>query len=192
MEYDVRPFMRSCVALDEERTGRTLPQREVYTPFLDDEIIWVEGGERGELTDIARRVLVKVLYGARRCKYDIAGHVRACVQSFQVGRKFERIFLRFMMYITCAYVGDAPQSCSVGLFDEADFAGCRSTAKSTSGFLVAIVGPSTFFLVVVVPPKYDCVSISTTESEVESVAIVFTQEALLILDMGKPSDISRL
>ncbi len=68
-----------------------------------------------------------------------------------------------MMYIrttigclTYAYVGDAaPQTCSVGLFADADFAGCKSIAKSTSGVLVTIVGPLTFFPVAVASEKQD-------------------------------------
>ena len=61
MEYDMCSFMRSCVTVYEELTGRPLPQREVHTPFLDDETSWIEGGERGELTDVALRILMKVL-----------------------------------------------------------------------------------------------------------------------------------
>jgi hypothetical protein len=47
MEYDACSFMRSCVSLYEELTGRTLLQRGVHIIFLDDETNWVEGGERG-------------------------------------------------------------------------------------------------------------------------------------------------
>ncbi len=71
MEHDVFSFMRSRVSLREELAGRTLPRRDVYTPFLDDETNWVEGGERGDLAEVALCVLMKVLFGARICKYDI-------------------------------------------------------------------------------------------------------------------------
>jgi hypothetical protein len=154
MEYDMTSFMMSCVALYEELTGRPIPQREVHTPFVDDETNWVESGERGELTEIALKVLMKVLYGARMCKYDI---LRAtCMLARRVSKwdkECDRRLLRLMMYIrttaeyhTYAYAGDAPQNCAIGLFADADFAGCKSTAKSTSGVVVAVVGASTFFL----------------------------------------------
>ena len=142
-------FMRSCVGLYEELTGKPLPNREVHTPFLDDETNWVEQGERGELADVALKILMKVLYGARMCRYDI---LRAtCVLARRVSKwdkECDKRLHRLMMYIrttadylTYAYVGDPPEKCSLGLFADADFAGCKSIAKSTSGVVVAIVGP---------------------------------------------------
>ena len=86
-------------------------------------------------------------------------------------------------YLTYAYVGDPPENCSIGLFADADFAGCKSTAKSTSGVVVAIVGPSTFFPLAVVSKKQDCVSTSTTEAEIVSMAMGLKKEALPTLDL---------
>ena len=64
MEYNMCLFMRSCVSLYEELTGKPLPKRDVHTPFLDDETNWTEQGERGELAEVALKILMKVLYGA--------------------------------------------------------------------------------------------------------------------------------
>ena len=191
MEYNMCLFMRSCVVLYEELTGKPLPNREVHTPFLDDETNWVEQGERGELADVALKILMKVLYGARMCRYDI---LRAtCMLARRVSKwdkECDKRLLRLMMYIrttsdylTYAYVGDPPENCSIGLFADADSAGCKSTAKSTSGVVVAIVRPSTFFPLAVVSKKQDCVSTSTTEAEIVSMAMGLKQEALPTLDL---------
>ena len=93
-------FMRSCVDLYEELTGRPLPKKDVHTPFLDDETNWIEKGERGELADVALRILMKVLYGARMCKYDI---LRAtCMLARRVSKwdkECDNRLQRLMMYI---------------------------------------------------------------------------------------------
>ncbi len=78
------PFIRSRVTLYEELAGRTLPRRDVHTPCLDDETNRVKGGERGELTEIALRVLTKVLYGARMRKCEIAR--ATCVLARRVSK----------------------------------------------------------------------------------------------------------
>ncbi len=137
------------VPLYEEFPGRPPQQRDVYTPFLDDETNWIEGGERGELTDVALRVVMKVLCGARVCKYDFLRATCALARRVsKLDKECDRRLLHVVMYsctaadyTTHAYVGNAPQRCSVSLVADADFAGCKSTAKSTSGVLVAIVRP---------------------------------------------------
>ena len=100
MEYDMCLFMRSCVNLYEELTGKPLPNRDVHTPFLDDETNWTEQGERGELADVALKILMKVLYGARMCRYDI---LRAtCLLARRVSKwdkECDKRLHRLIMYI---------------------------------------------------------------------------------------------
>ncbi len=54
---------------------------------------------------------------------------------------------------------------------------------------MAIVGPSIFPPLAVVSKKQDCVSTSTTESEVVSMAMGLKQEALPILRLWESSSI---
>ena len=73
LEYFMREFFRSCVERYQELAGlkgKALPQ--VETPFLDESTYGVEEWEPddskqkfGSLKDIAARVLMKILHGAR-------------------------------------------------------------------------------------------------------------------------------
>ncbi len=78
-------LMRSCVSLYEELSGRPLPRRDVHTPFSDDETNWIDGGERGELTDVALRALMKVLYGTHMCKCEILRATCMLARRFPMG-----------------------------------------------------------------------------------------------------------
>ena len=70
--------------------------------------------------------------------------------------------------VNIGFCGDKLSACRVALFADADFAGCKSTAKSTSGNFMAIVGPHTYMPLAAVSKKQGCVSLSTCESEAVS------------------------
>ena len=79
----------------------------------------------------------------------------------------------------------------LSLYVDADFAGCRLTAKSTSGGFLVLKGPNTFFPLSWVSKRQTSVSRSTTESEVVSLAFSLFGEAIPTLCLwerllGKP------
>ena len=69
--YDMRSFLQQCVekygalAGIEEKKLKVAP-----TPFLDDSSS-SESEEKGQLSSVAAKVLMKLLYAARMCRYDL-------------------------------------------------------------------------------------------------------------------------
>ena len=69
------------------------------------------------------------------------------------------------------------------LFVDADFAGESDSSKSTSGGLLVLVGPNTWFPIAAVHRTQTATSRSSTESEVVSFAESFFSEAIPALDL---------
>ena len=74
-------------------------------------------------------------------------------------------------YRLVGQVAGSPHLLKLKLFVDADFAGCRLTAKSTNRGYLVLTGPNTFFPLQWVSRKQTSVSRSTAESEVVSLAI---------------------
>ena len=81
-----------------------------------------------------------------------------------------------------AYAADPPSKCHLALFCDADFAGDKSDAKSTTGVHLAIVGPNTYFPLSSISKKQGCVSQSTCEAEIVALSTGLKQEGLPALD----------
>ena len=91
---------------------------------------------------------------------------------------------------TRSIVGNDLADCHLALFCDADFAGDKSACKSTTGVVLAVVGPSTLVPVAAISRKQSAVSLSTCESEIIAMITGLRDEALPILDLWEalPSD----
>ena len=85
-------------------------------------------------------------------------------------------------WVQHSYVGDTFDEIRLGLFTDADFAGDKSDSKSTSGVVIAAIGPHTYAPIVSISKKQGCVSTSTCESEVVAMNLGL-KEAMSILDL---------
>ncbi|CAE8734045.1 unnamed protein product, partial [Polarella glacialis] len=144
IEYDMRDFLEQCVSHYKKVCGEDVVLKKASTPFLDeDKLPEEDDNEPGKLADAACSVLMKVLYGARLARFDrlkaVAG-LASKVTTWSVSCD-KRLF-RLMCYINDSkglkmrgYVGrdDKAEDLFLRLFADADFAGCRDTARSTSG-----------------------------------------------------------
>eukprot|EP00973_Karenia_brevis_P054439 7565294-Karenia_brevis.AAC.1 len=81
-------------------------------------------------------------------------------------------------YMLCGHVGDPPEKVFLRCFTDADFAGDNSDVRSTSGGILALAGPNTFFPLAWLCKRQTSTSRSTTESEIISLAASLFQEAL--------------
>ena len=81
------------------------------------------------------------------------------------------------------FVGDGPEKLKLRLYVDADFAGDRLDAKSTSGALLVLVGPNTYYPLQWSSRKQTSVSRSTTESEVVSLAAGLYGDALPMMSL---------
>ena len=77
------------------------------------------------------------------------------------------------------FVGDSPEQCKTWLFADSDHAGEHDN-RSTSGCLLALVGPNTFYPLTAFPKKQTSTAMSSTEAEV-------TAANLALRAVGLPS-----
>ena len=128
----------------------------------------------GQLQPIAARVLMKILYSARMCRFDLLRAVGVLATYItRWDATCDRRLHRIVCYINSTlsrrmvgYVGDAPTAVRPHLFADADLAGCVETQRSTPGVLQTIRGARTSFPIAVVSKRQGCVSKSTPEAEI--------------------------
>ena len=135
---------------------------------------------------VAAKVLMKIIFAARLCRYDLLRAV--CYLATFVTKwtsECDRKLHRLVCYIHSSkhhrmvgWVGDNPGVLRPHLFADADFAGCTATQRSTSGYHFAIRGPHTCFPIAGVSERQSCVFRSTPESEVVSTNLAMRHSGL--------------
>ena len=72
---------------------------------------------------------------------------------------------RSCSYVQIGWIADPPHNLRLHLYCDADFAGCQTTNRCTSGVFMAIEGPHTFFPVAAGSKMQHITSHSTTQAE---------------------------
>ena len=157
LEYDMSGFFKSCVErYVEQARPKAQPLHKVDTPFIGDDASLGTGEgpdeARGELAPIAAKVLMKILYGARMCRYDLLRptcHLATKITKWS--KLCDKALHRLVAYVNstldlrlCGWIGDPPDQWEFVVYSDADFSGDRETSRSTSGVLVCLRGPNTF------------------------------------------------
>ena len=121
----------------------------------------------GELQAIASRVLMKVLFAARVAHFDL-------LRTTEWSKECDIALHRLMCYIhstidvvQSGFTGDDPKNCKLWLFADSDHAG-EHDSRSTSGCILAMVGPNTYFPLTAFSKKQTATGMSSTEAEVIS------------------------
>ena len=112
---------------------------------------------------------MKILYGARMGRYDLVRPVQALASRITKWNHLcDRKLHRLVSYINSTmdlhlygWVGDSPEFIEMVAYCDADLAGDRTDAKSTSGVFICLIGPRTFIPVTAVSKKQTSVSQST-------------------------------
>ena len=81
------------------------------------------------------------------------------------------------------WVGDGPGNISLHAYADADLAGCRATARSTTGVFFSAEGPDTVFPLQAVSKRPTAVSHSTPEAEIVATDHCVQRVALPALDL---------
>ena len=146
---------------------------------------------KGELAPNACKVLMKALWLGRLARPDIIkpiGDMATQVQKWS--RNNDKQLHRLICYVNTTKnhrlvgtIRDDPRELHLALYVDADFAGAKSDARSTSGGYLVLKGPNSFFPLAWVSKRQTSVSRSTTESEVVSLAHSLYQEGLAALSL---------
>ena len=191
MVFDMADYAQQTVDLYKSITGVT-KLKHAATPFPPEGSITIEDDEtNGELAPNACKILMKALWLGRLARPDIIKPINDLATKVQSwSRGDDKKVLRLIQYIASTphyrlvgTIQDKPEDLELRLFVDADFAGDRSTARSTSGGFLALTGPSSFFPLAWISKRQTSTSRSTTESEVVSLAHSLYQEGLPALQL---------
>ena len=179
MTYDMKPFLQSCIDRYVTLAGRDAkPLKIVSTPFHEERIarpIQDEKENKGVLAPIAARVLMKILFAARMARFDLLRAVqRLAARVTKWSTDCDKALYRLICYIHStldlklqSFIGDKITECKLWCFADADHAG-EYDNRSTSGCILILVGPNTYFPLTAFSKKQTSVSMSSTEAEVVS------------------------
>jgi hypothetical protein len=81
------------------------------------------------------------------------------------------------------YVGDTAENLHLGVFVDADHGGDVLDVKATSGAVVVLLGPKTFFPLAVLCKKQTSSANGTTEAEIVAMSHILRQEAIPLLQL---------
>ena len=133
-----------------------------------------ESLNRGNLAPHAASVLMKLLYAARIARFDLLRSINALARNVTKWTKDDDARLHHLMcYVNSTlslkmigWVGDKIEDLSLGLFADADFAGCAQSLRSTSGSHLQVQGKFTRLPLAGGSKREGCVSHSTPEAEI--------------------------
>ena len=176
--------------LYEALSGKAVKQYQ--TPHVDPgSLVVSDDGPRGELSASAARMVMKLLWFASFSRPDILVAVTllaAKVTTWSINE--DRMVARLVGYVSYSahyssiwFIADASQSLSLFLYVDSDFGGCLQTARSTSGYVLALEGPSSFALLSWSSRRQEVVSRSSTEAEFVSLSSSRFSDALHMLEV---------
>ena len=163
--YEMLGFIDQCVEryLDlAELNEQSL--RIVATPGIDDTAIPAEDFEcPGRLAPSAASVLMKILYLARCCRFDLLHPVGMLAREVtKWTRACDKRLHRLVSYMHSTrdknlegLVGDSPMKGDLNVYSDASYADEVATSKSTSASFIALVGPNTFAPITALCKKTD-------------------------------------
>ena len=188
---DMHDYAHQTVDLYKSITGVTT-LKQAATPFCPDgSITDADDGARGELAPNACKILMKALWLGRLARPDIVKPINDLATKVQAWSKADdKKLLRLIQYINstphyrlAGVINDPPEKLELYLYVDADFAGDKAHAKSTSGGFLVLKGPSTHFPLAWVSKRQTSTSRSTTESEVVSLAHSLYSEGIPALQL---------
>ena len=162
------------------------------TPHVDPVALSLSDNDaRGSLADSAARILMKILWLARLNRPDLMVAVttlttNVCRWSVNDDKRVARLvgyIAATVQYNPVMFVHDPASSLHLALYVDSDFGGCPDTARSTSGYIVALEGSNSFALLSWSSKRQKVVSRSSTEAEFVSLSSALFNDALPLLEV---------
>ena len=163
--------------------GRLIPPPPIPEGPVEEE---VTDENRGALAPQAASILMKLLYAARICRFDLLRSINNLARKITKWTKKEDALLHHLMayvhqskhHLMIGWVEDSLDDSSIGLFADADYAGCGESLKSTSGAHLRIQGPHTRFPLAGLSKRQGCLSHSTPEAEIVAAGFAMSRLGL--------------
>jgi hypothetical protein len=145
----------------------------------------------GILQPIASRILMKIPYAVRMCRYDL---LRAVCGLASCTTKWAHQCDSDLHRLIC-YINTTRHRCVIGwrggpdaildqrIYADADFAGCVRTLRSATGVALAVEGPNTRMVANGVFERQTAVSHSTPEAEIVAADYAMRQEGMPALSL---------
>ena len=177
VEFDMVDFIQSSCDFYVELAGK--PLKEASSPYLPEgSLPLTEWESRGELSGTASRVLMKILWCARLCRPDIQKAIADLTRRVTCwSTADDKRLYRLMSYLWTTKdfklrgkIADRQQDLKLVLYTDADHASAVEDAKSSSGSLLCLEGPNSYWPLSWSSKRQGATSRSTTEAEVISLA----------------------
>ena len=147
----------------------------------------------GELAPHAASVLMKLLYAARIARFDLLRSINMLARNVTKWSKNDDIKLHHLMcYVNATkgqkmigWVGNELSELQVGVFADADYAGCGQSLRSTSGTHMLASGSHTRFPLAGGSKRQGCVSHSTPEAEIIAADYALRTHAIPVISLWK-------
>ena len=148
--------------------------RYVATPCIDDHLLSpADHAEKGELSPVAAKIVLKGLFVARFARMDILWSIcilARMVTKWTVGgdKRLHRLISYLYHHkhkIQQCWLGDYPEHCQLLCYVDASFAGDTRDSKSSSGAYLIMIGPRTCIGLGWFHKKQTATSHSSSESE---------------------------
>ena len=181
-------FTRQCISLYLELSGKKI--KVAPTPHLEEgSLLPDDDAVRGQLLPVAARLVMKWLCRTSRPDITFAVNVLAkhiTIWSANDDRRAARLIGYLSSTVDLAHfmvINDRLEDLHLALYCDAYFAGDIKTMKSTSGFVIALEGESSFALLSWGSRKQSVISRSTTESVFVSLSGALFAEGLPLLEL---------
>ncbi|CAE6955300.1 GIP [Symbiodinium natans] len=190
LALETEDFAKQCVDLYESLVGSAVKHQR--TPHVDPGALSLSDNDaRGSLADSAARILMKILWLARLNRPDLMVAVttlttNVCRWSVNDDKRVARLvgyIAATVQYNPVMFVHDPASSLHLALYVDSDFGGCPDTARSTSGYIVALEGSNSFALLSWSSKRQKVVSRSSTEAEFVSLSSALFNDALPLLEV---------
>ena len=150
-----------------------------------------EAIDMGELKPIVVRILMKLLFGARMCRFDLLTAI--CKLARRVTKwdsRCDAALHRLVSYVSqtlhlrlTGWTGDSLSTVQPFLYADADLGGCTQTSRSIAGIYCVIRGPLTCFPIAASSKVHANLSSSTPEAELVSGSMALRTIGIAALDL---------
>ena len=183
--FEMTEFIDNCCELYETLSKRKL--KPAASPYVNDGSLTDSDWDvKGSLSAEASRILMKVLWCARLARPDLNKAIsdltrRLTCWSVADDKRLHRLMSYLYgsrKFTLKGYIGDPPELLRLCCYTDADHCSAQEDTKSTSGMIMTLEGPHSWWPLSWASRKQTSTARSTTEAEMVSLGAGLFLEAL--------------